>query len=311
MPAWNELLDEFAATPQDQQADWLKGRLLGALKQVGSLRNNRNVMFYGSAFLQKPQLPAPTLIVMNEDINGLMSVVYGMDCSKGLTLILHTPGGSTNATETFVAYLRSKFKDIEVAVPTFAMSAGTMISLAADRIIMGRQSQLGPIDPQFPMGMRQTSARAVVDQFNMAKAEIRQDAILAHAWAPILANLGPALLQEALDAIEYSERMVRTWLEAYMLRGKKNAKKKARAIASHFNDATTHKSHGRRIDRDEARAQGVTVEDLEVSQDLQDAVLTAYHVFTILVQSSVVSKGIFGSNDRTYLKNVSAQLGHP
>jgi hypothetical protein len=232
-----------------------------------------------------------------------MSVVYGMDCSKGLTLLLHTPGGVTNATETFVAYLRSKFTDIEVLVPTFAMSSGTMISLASNRIIMGRQSQLGPIDPQLPIGTRQTSARAIVEQFNMAKLQILSDTKAAHAWAPILQNLGPALLQESLDALEYSERMVRLWLERWMLAGSKGAKKKAAAIARHFNDATTHKSHGRRIDRDEARAQGVIVEDLEDSQDLQDAALTAYHTFSIFVERSMITKMIFGSNKRQYVKN--------
>jgi len=38
-----------------------------------------------------------------------MPIIHGMDSSKGLTLIMHTPGGVTNATETIVDYLRSKF----------------------------------------------------------------------------------------------------------------------------------------------------------------------------------------------------------
>jgi hypothetical protein len=101
-----------------------------------------------------------------------MSVMFGMTWAKGLTLVLHTPGGVTNAAETLVAYLRSKFTDIEVIVPTYAVSAGTMISLAANRIVMGRQSQLGPIDPQFVVGHRAQSAQAVVDQFEEAKKEI-------------------------------------------------------------------------------------------------------------------------------------------
>ena len=97
-----------------------------------------------------------------------------------------------------MAYLRSKFNDIEVIVPTYAMSAGTMISLAANRIVMGRQSQLGPIDPQFLMGQRAQSARAVVDQFEEAKKEILEDAAAAGVWFPILQTFGPALLQEAV-----------------------------------------------------------------------------------------------------------------
>lgn len=303
MPAWNELLIEFGSTPDSDKLSWLIDTLVAALKKVGELRGGRNVILYGSAFLQKPQVPVQLLLITNEDINALMNVVYEMDCSKGLTLILHTPGGVTNATETFVAYLRSKFTDIEVLIPTFAMSSGTMISLASNRIIMGRQSQLGPIDPQLPMGDMQASARAIVEQFNMAKLEILSNKKAAHAWAPLLQHLGPALLQESLNALEYSERMVKLWLERYMLAGSKNAKKRAGKIARHFNDATTHKSHGRRIDRDEARAQGVIVEDLEDSQELQDAALTAYHTFTIFIENSLTTKMIFGSNGRRYVKS--------
>ncbi len=152
-----------------------------------------------------------------------MSVIHGMDYSKGLTLIMHTPGGVTNATETIVSYLRSKFSYIEVIVPTFAMSAGTMISLAADKIIMGRQSQLGPIDPQMPAGGRIVSAIAILDQFERAKKEISEDREQAHLWAPILPSLGPALLQEAQNAIDYSEQIVTDWLEKYMFKGFENA----------------------------------------------------------------------------------------
>lgn len=140
MPSWNDLLAEFVGQPDDAaRGTWLTKRQGDALAEVGQLRGDRNVIFYASAFLQKPIAPAYALSISAEDINGFMSVIYGMDCTKGLTLLLHTPGGATNAAETIVAYLRSKFTDIEVIVPTLAMSAGTMISLAAQRIVMGRR----------------------------------------------------------------------------------------------------------------------------------------------------------------------------
>ena len=67
-----------------------------------------------------------------------------------------------------------------------------------------------------------------------------------------------------------------------MFAGKPNAKAIARKAAAHFN-AASHKSHGRRIDRDEARGQGLDVEDLEANQELQEAVLTLYHLVTITI----------------------------
>jgi hypothetical protein len=78
---------------------------------------------------------------------------------------------------------------------------------------------------------------------------------------------------------------------------------KARAVAAHFNDASVHKSHGRRIDRDEARAQGLVIEDLEADQTLQEHVLTAYHVMTIAFEKSPSNKLITSQTGRSWIKS--------
>ena len=60
--------------------------------------------------------------------------------------------------------------------------------------------------------------------------------------------------------------------------------------ARHFNDASVHKSHGWRIDRDKARAQGIIVDDLEADQQLQEEVLTSYHLSTITAERGPTAK---------------------
>ena len=59
-------------------------------------------------------------------------------------------------------------KNIRVIVPHMAMSAGTMIACSAKEIIMGKESSLGPIDPQY----RNVPAEGVIDEFNRAVKEI-------------------------------------------------------------------------------------------------------------------------------------------
>lgn len=305
MASWNELLKELEALPPDERGKWFDDRLTAALKGVSAQRGDRNVLFYASGFLQKPALPAPTIQLTHEEINGFMSCLYGMTWNKGLTLLLHTPGGVTNAAESIVSYLHSKFDDVEVIVPTYAMSAGTMISLAANRVIMGRQSQLGPIDPQMPVGGKYVSARGIVDQFAEAKKDIQANVVLAHAWAPVLQSLGPSLLVEAQNALDYGERMVKEWLCKRMLAGLPSAVRdqSCASLAKFFNDAANHKSHGRRIGRDEARANGAVVEDLEASQDLQEFVLTAYHVATICFEQSPAAKILWSDHGQQWIKN--------
>ena len=172
-------------------------------------RYDRNVLYYASSFLQKPHIPGLFTSINMEDINGFMAGVHGHDFNKDLLLVLHTPGGMAEAAQTIVDYLRSKFSAIDVLIPTYAMSAGTMIALGCDRIMMGRQSQLGPTDPQLIVGNRPFSAHSIVEQFEEAKTQISANPVLAHAWAPVLRSFGPALLQEARKSISYGQTLVR------------------------------------------------------------------------------------------------------
>lgn len=57
-----------------------------------------------------------------------MEAVYGLRNEK-LDLIVHSGGGSAEATDAIVSYLRQKFKHIRIIIPQAAMSAGTMLAL--------------------------------------------------------------------------------------------------------------------------------------------------------------------------------------
>jgi len=304
MPSWNELVEEVQKIADPNQGNaWLVAKQREWLQKLSAKRGGRNVLFYASGFLQKPQAAPIFLQIAPEDINGFMAGLHGMDYSKGLTIILHTPGGITNSTETIVEYLHSKFTDIEVVIPTYAMSAGTMISLASNRLIMGKQSQLGPIDPQMPIGGRTVSARAIVDQFEQAKKDILADPRTAALWASPLQSLGPALLMEARNALDYGETMVARWLAKRHFKGNPNAQKLATEVASYFNRSDVHKSHGRRINCDEAAAQNLEVIKLEDDQELQEIVLTNYHLVTLVFEKTPCVKFIMNQFGRCWVKN--------
>ncbi|ODS89387.1 MAG: hypothetical protein ABS45_16710 [Comamonas sp. SCN 65-56] len=282
MPSWVELRDQFDAQLTDQEKlQWLEAQLQAALQEISRQRDGRNVMFYASAFMQKPAAPSYMTMLMMDDINGLMACMHNMTWERNLTLVLHTPGGVPGAANALVEYMHSKFADIEVVVPTFAMSAGTMMALGANRIVMGRQSQLGPIDAQMQTKHGSVSAGAVLETFGRARSEISDNQSMAHLWHPILQSMGPSLIQESGNALEYGEVMVKGWLAKRMFAGRPDAAEKAAAAARHFNATEVHKDHSRRIDRDEARSVELSVESLEDSQPLQEAVLTAYHIMSM------------------------------
>ena len=142
MPNWNQLLNEINAA--GSIFDVVRRNYLRRVHEL----TKRNVIVYYSAWLQKTADPR-MFGINDDDKNGFMTVVHEMDRSLGLDLILHTPGGELAATESIVHYLRAMFKtDMRAIVPQIALSGGTMIACACKEIVMGKQSSLGPIDPQ-------------------------------------------------------------------------------------------------------------------------------------------------------------------
>ena len=256
-----------------------------------------------SGFLQKPSVPSSTISISREDINGLMCAAHGLDFTRGLSLVVHTPGGDMASTETMVDYLRSKFKYIEAIVPVYAMSGGTMIALNSNKIVMGRQSQLGPIDAQLQVPGGYVSASSILDQFNTAKKEIDEDREAAVVWAPILQAMGPSLLSQAQRALDLGQQIAEFGLQNYMFEGKLDSDRQAREVAAYFNSEDVHLNHGRRIGVEECAGQGLTVERLEDDQGLQDEVLTAYHLLTIVFEQSAAVKIVRNHEGQGWVKS--------
>jgi hypothetical protein len=64
-----------------------------------------------------------------------------------ISLYLYTRGGQTLAAWSIANLIRQFCDEFEVLVPSKAHSAGTLICLGANRIVMTKQATLGPIDP--------------------------------------------------------------------------------------------------------------------------------------------------------------------
>lgn len=258
----------------------------------------------------------PQLVTITaEDIHGFMEVVHGLP-SGGLDLVLHSPGGQPEATEALVDYLRSKFDDIRVLVPHAAMSAATMLACASNRIVMGKHSSLGPIDPQFIMrtdlGVMSVPAYAILEQFKLAQTQCKDPSLIS-SWLPILKQYGPALIVQCQLALSLSESLVSDWLERYMFAGRSDAKELAGKIAKCLSDHGASLSHGRFLSRDKVKALGLVVEDLEANQAFQDAVLSVFHSVTHTFNATPAVKVIQNHMGRAFIKKQMMMAGqvHP
>lgn len=273
-------LQGIANIPQNQQIinDTISSTLMelrkSKMKQIYDI-TNRNIICYFSAWLQASK-GNPEFSINDNDMNGIMNAVSGLDKKKGLDLILHTPGGVVTATESIVNYLRKIFDcDIRVIVPHMAMSAGTMIACASKEIIMGKESSLGPIDLQY----RGVPAQGVLLEFERAIKETQQDPSRALIWREIIQQYRPTFIGECDNAVSLAYELVGGWLKTCMF---KRSKKRDTIVEKLLEELASHsasKVHDRHYDYVKCKELGLKVVALEKNQDLQDAVLSLYHAY--------------------------------
>lgn len=299
MPSWGKLLSELQPhTDVNGNAvpglsfDDLRTKYISAFSKM----TGRNVIVYYSGWLKPGK--TQNIDLNDSDITGFMNAIKGIDSTKGLDLILHTPGGSPTATEGIVKYLHSKFgNDIRVFVPQMAMSAGTMLACSAKTIIMGKHSCLGPIDPQYGG----VPAYNIVAEFSQAKADLLQNPQAKTYWELQLKKYPAAFLYSVLDSINLSSALVSDWLTNYMFEGEdpKVISKKVKAIVNKLN--ANNKSHSRHFTYDFCKGLGMNVEELEADQNVQEAVLSIHHAFVITIDSTVATKLIENQDGARYI----------
>lgn len=238
-----------------------------------------------------------------------MEAFYGL-AGPSLDLVLHSPGGSGEAAAAIVSYIRSKFSDVRVFVPHEAMSAATMLACSADVLFMGRQSYMGPIDPQFsfgvtPLGPQSIPAQAILDQFERIKAEYVKDKDSLAVWIPSLQQYGPALIQQCQNALDLSKELVTSWLAKWMFKNVADGAAKAAQVANALRDHKAFKTHARPLDREYLRSLGMRIIDLESDQQLQEKVLTVYHAAMHTFLATGATKIIENHAGRAFIKQVA------
>lgn len=290
MPGWSEIMD----TVQQQKQEMVPAFLLNECKRYLFLIANitgRNIIVYYSGWLKSNVFETS---INENDKNAFMNAVYGMDKTKGVDLILHTPGGDIAATESIVNYLKSLFgNNVRAIVPQISMSAGTMIAMSCKEIIMGRQSSLGPIDPQ----MNGVACQMVVDEFKRAVDEVRSNPASLGLWQTIIGKYSPTFLTACSDAIKWSEELAERWLTEV------NPQINMNKVKNVFINHNHSYSHSRHISKEDCRAAGLPITDLEANQDLQDAVLSLHHCYMILIDAISVVKIVMNQDGRAYLQN--------
>lgn len=268
MPNWSAVLREIQIG--EQSLDNVRVKYMRALHE----KTGRNVIAYYSGWLQRGGIGG--IDITDLDKNGFMNAVHEIDRSLGLDLILHTPGGDVAATESLVDYLHQMFgSNIRAIIPQIAMSAGTMMACACRSILMGKESNLGPIDPKYS-GI---PAAGVVEEFNRAIFEVKKDPGCLPIWKTIIERYHPTFIGQCEKAVRWSEEIVKKWLEEGMFAGHSDAQARSQYITEALIAKGHQYNHSAHISTEQCKALGLKIENLEEDDALQDIVLTIHHAF--------------------------------
>ena len=143
-----------------------------------------------------------------------VSLLDDIGPTQKISLILDTNGGQTSAAWRLINLIHSFCEELEVIIPTKAMSAGTLMSLGADRIVMTKQAALGPIDPSLdghPLAPTTTaptgvpvkvpvSAEAVRGYIDEVKKDVTDPIAIASVWTHLASQIHPIVLGEVFRA---------------------------------------------------------------------------------------------------------------
>jgi hypothetical protein len=199
---------------------------------------------------------------------------------KIISLFLYTRGGDMITPIRLIKLMRSYADEIEMIVPYRAHSAGTLISIGADKIVMGRLGELSPVDPstghpfnpENPANPKQKMEISVEDlnsYFLLAKEKAGvKDEQMVNVYEDLVSKIHPLSLGNAYRATRMAKQITEKLLLMHF--DKTNDKEKIDRIVKEITGDIC--IHGYPITRDEAASLGLNViePDTELEKTMWD-----------------------------------------
>jgi len=260
-------------------------------KQLGliaSLRK-RDVLVYASDS-NKGQQGVPVAL----DNSDLLPITDQLSNLQGnaIDVLLETGGGRGETAEDIVRLLHGKYGSVAFVVPGMAKSAGTIMVMAGDEILMEQaSSSLGPIDAQIQWEGKVFSAEAFLKGLDRIKEEVATTNSLNRAYIPILQRISPGEIQNAENALEFAKKLVKAWLQEHKFKSwtvhrthnpgapvtPEEKAVRADEIANELCDHSKWLTHGRSIKMADLQKIGLEITDYSKDAKLADAI-KRYHV---------------------------------
>lgn len=211
-------------------------------------------------------------LIERDDTLGFVDLLHNVEANQDLDLLIHTSGGDIDAAEKLIKLVRTKVHNgvLRIIIPDFAKSAGTLMALGADFIVMSDTSELGPIDPQIVLadgkGNRiRHSVQSYLDAYEKHSETLRNNPTDVPAQI-MLNKLDPATVKLFKAVRTRARKFAEEQLKLGMFKNGGNWSLAASALI----DTTRWLSHGQMISWRDAQHEsiGLVVEYMSPDDDI-------------------------------------------
>lgn len=289
----------------------LEDELLRLIAQYN--KEQKTYLFvYASSFTKNiPDIP------INMDdyfiINDLLRSVK----SKKLDFYIESPGGSGEAAEEIVKFLRDKFDHVSFVVSGEAKSAGTILVLSGNEIYMSDSGSLGPIDAQVKIGRMVVSAYDYIEWVSSKRDEAEKLGKLNPFDATMVAQISPGELNGVHHALNFAMDLIKEWLPKYKFNNWSKTetreievteaykKQRAAEIADALVNHSKWRSHGRSLKIKDLQ-EYLKINRIDDNPTIADIVYRIQTVIRLFFSTSPTYK-LFATQDEKILRNALAQ----
>ena len=153
-------------------------------------------------------------VIFQPSITLFEELIYDADPDVDLHLMLHSPGGDGETAVRLVRSAQARCRELTVIIPDQAKSAATLLAMGAHHTLMSPSSDLGPIDPQFPLGSGLVSAKDLIAAVDDAAAKVQAAPETYPLYASLLSDVSALMVQQARSALDRTEDLLKEALRS-------------------------------------------------------------------------------------------------
>ena len=177
----------------------LQEELLKLISQYNTLRETY-LLIYAAA----TDKAIPDISLMQSDFYKIRDLLSSQKGLSKIDVYLETPGGRGETAEEIVRFLHDNFDTVSFVVCGEAKSAGTIMVLGGDEILMTETGSLGPIDAQIKIGRSVVSAADYMEGVEQQREKAGETGMLNPVDATMIAQISPGELLGAFHLLNFA-----------------------------------------------------------------------------------------------------------